>query len=154
MEMPEESQIFELLLKEGIDNFPILTKYTLDSKKVKKNTVVTPYTSFDLTLISKEFERKVYLRLVDYYTHQRFLVNIEHLQGHHNTLSVDDYLHKYCGMDSSTDVTLLDNYPGSSLQDKIGNHFRFLIQKIDKRFNSILEGADWVEIPFDWHGYR
>jgi 3-phenylpropionate/cinnamic acid dioxygenase small subunit len=56
--------------------------------------------------------------------------------------------------DLTSDLMLLDQYEGGSLEEKLSSFFTTMKTKLDTRFFKILTGRYWVEIPTDWHGYK
>lgn len=148
-----DKEVFEIMLLQLKDVFDPLNNYKVDKKEVRENEKITPYLKFQITFVSNDFEREVVTSLVDYHSHLRLFFQVKNRQeGRHYTLNLSDYLKKYC--DTNESNNLLELPSNLSLETSLGNTLSNLKSKLNKRFFNILEGKDWVEIPFDWGNYK
>lgn len=69
-------------------------------------------------------------------------------------LSFFDYFSKLKNIEEPNSKFILDNYNGLDTNEKLSNFFEWLTSVTDTQLINILQGQDWVDIPFDWGGYR
>ena len=149
-------------MKPDIENLKLILTNFLNDKNyhfldqnIRTNKVITNYTSYEVQFESLDYKRVVSLRVTDYYTHQRVFINLYNRDGKgHYSIPLDTYLEDYCNVKNASDLMLLDQYEGGSVDEKVSSFFTTIKAKLDARFFKILTGRDWIEIPTDWHGYK
>ena len=135
MQAPFLSQYGFSFTKEYVDNSPLRGKsYVLvfsnsSNKRTLEISFAPQYKQFnDVFVVFITDERKKTLNIPQYLRHLRL---------------IDDKLY-----------FRLDTYPGS-FQEKINQFFQFLGASFqDERLKDILIGKKWVDLPFDWQGYK
>ena len=153
-----DEEIYDLLIKKLIENIPIMRNYEVVSKGKKISKKITIYTAYDVALYSDALRRKVSIGIVDYYDHKvvdiilyKVLNYDKHIDG---SLSMYEYLTKHLKTENAHSILNLSNNSNESLDMKLQVFFDKFLSVVDELFFKILEGKEWIEIPFDWEPYK
>lgn len=158
MNIPEnntDKKVFDVMLNQLKKVFDILDKYEVLKTEIQENKKITPHISYQITFLSNQLERTLVIGLVDYYSHISLTFEIKNLhKGRYYTLTISDYLKKHCNIKNSRDILSVVLSSNSDLDSQLESLLLNLKFKLDKQFFNILEGRDWVDIPFDWDNYK
>lgn len=147
--------IFEILLKSSkffsvIDSF-----YRKIGEEVSENNSGASYVSFEIILKSNDDKRELSITFTDYGDKKRVFVNIYNREeGSFSPLSLERFLKEACHDKSIHKLMVFQASTIQEIEEKIVLLFQAIETSQFNQIVKILKGEDWIDMPFDWHGYK
>ncbi len=149
-----DEEIYDLLIKKLTENIPIMRNYEV--KKKSKEVDKKAYNScYKVELISASFGRCFLMSLIKHCNHMSVFMCVckPNTNKYSDYLFVDTYL-RHLKIDDVNKIMVLSNNPNETLDIKLQDFFSRFLTVVDELFFEILEGKEWIEIPFDWEPYK
>ena len=149
--------IFELM-NIYISNY--LKLFSLDYNKmgsVKEiNSKIRYYETYGITYNSIESKQQIEFELVRYTDTSTCFIRVKKFEKNgtiDSWLDFVDYFSRYKNKpECKVNFSISNNL--ETLDSELKQFFDWLTSVTDAQLINILQGKDWVDIPFDWGGYR
>ncbi len=154
--MPDSKDKFYQKLEIHLKNY--LNSFKIDNYLKFDNNIESGLNFETITLIAKSKDELNELKLSLIINENKSLINfrfyrISSTVQNAGMIRIDDYLEKILKIeDFKSNFSLSNNL--ETLDAELKQFFDWLTGVTDAQLINILQGKDWVDIPFDWGGYR
>lgn len=151
-----DNKIFEIL---HIELLSFFDKYNLNyefkENKEYHNTKIREYTSYKQCYYYAKENMQLECSLITYpdkkfKTFIDIKVSVFYKKELIKWLSINEYFKQILKIKSP----FLNELTGNNLEEQIVSYFAWLRTNIDYKVIDILKGNDWLDMPFDWNGYK
>ncbi len=157
MKLVTDDCVFKLLYDSTLHYEDIRLNYKKSEKNIQKSEIVTPYIAYELKMESVRGNRELKVSLVDYTDSdcQILSVDISNIEKISSLpLNIERYLVEECNLIEANHLTRFNVSNEQELAENLNVYFKWLDQIKNPNLSKILRGDLWVDMPFDWHGYK
>jgi hypothetical protein len=116
------------------------------------------YNTYTIFYTNEKIKRNIELSITNHEDKKLFIEleikTFRDKNNKYNYMYLYSFLKTELKMPNWGEFTNLSNYEGNSLSEKISNFFKALDGVMDDKLKNIIEGKDWLDIPFDWGPYK
>ena len=148
-----KEKIFSVLkdcLKDYLEEYNL--NYSSVEEKYIEREIAPVNQSYELIYDSNETTQKLTFNLVRYPNSSSIFIWIDSVSGK-GLLSLKEYFVKHKKLSLTNEYFEIEGNQ-FDLEFKLNAFFDWLTSVTDAQLINILQGKDWVDIPFDWGGYR
>lgn len=141
-------------VKKSIVESPLLTDYILEDYVIRKLKNPTSVTQHNFYLKSSAFNRKVQIRINDFYKNQNLEIWIDKLDD--SNLNRFNVKYHFLNLKINTIRQKLKFKCDSEndLNRSVYGILNFIYENADLKLRKIFKGKDWIDMPFDWGEYK
>ena len=146
--------IFKSLLSAALIYKELKSTYKKTDNSTRKCSIGSPYISYDIEMKSTN-NRELIISLIDYGEKKKISVTIYNREsGSYTPLSLERYLVSECNLTQVEDLMKFDSDNNKELFENLNRFFKWLDKSQIESLSKILKGELWIELEFDWHGYK
>jgi hypothetical protein len=150
----QKEEIGDLLFEAARKLEPVDLFYQLINKGVSRNEIGAACTAYEIQLSFVEGQREIELAVVDYGVDIMPTFHLRNLSNG-SEMNVREYLSEKHDTDKVGDLFKLEACSNEQdLRLRLERFFDGTLTLGAKDFEEIVAGKNWVDLPFDWHGYR
>jgi hypothetical protein len=143
------------LMESTIKNYELFDTYEV--KRSDEKTVKSPIirTNYDLVLESKLYDRWLFIRIEDFYKYQKLVIWFNKLwYPEPVNFSLERYFAGNENLNKSEIKWVIKIKTKENLVDKIRAIIDVIEQQNLEKVKDIIKGQSWIDLPFDWEGYK
>jgi len=154
--MPESEDKLYQKLESHLDNY--LNLFKIDNYLKSEHNTESGLNFETTSILYKSKDEQFELKFSLIINESKSLINFRlyrfsSLVNNAGMIRIDDYLEKILKIENvKTDFSLSNNF--NTLDAELKQFFEWLISATDAQLINILQGKDWVDIPFDWGDYK
>ena len=138
-----------------IKSKPLFEDYTFAENAIHKIKTPKVFTQYDFILNSIEKNRWILFRIEDYFNHQKIVIWINQLEEKKAVhIDLENYFFFEMKIKNIKQKLIFKATSSSALEEKLDKALDFILATSDYRLKEVFEGRFWVNMPFDWHGYK
>ncbi len=138
-----------------IKNYELFDTYEV--KRSDEMTVRSPIikTNYDLVFESKLYDRWLFIRIEDYYKYQKLVIWFNKLMHPEPVnFSLERYFAGNEDLNNNEIKWVINVKTKEDLVDKIRAVIDVIEQQNLGKVKDIIKGQSWIDLPFDWEGYK
>jgi hypothetical protein len=144
-------EILERILK----SYTIFFDFFLIQKNTQKINSPTKITEYDFTFISENHDRWLFIRIQDFFTHQKLIIFLNQLNFKKNiNLDIESFFISELKNNTVKQKLIFKSKSEVELENHLQQIFKYLVDNSNKQLDEIITGKIWVDIPFGWGDYK
>lgn len=144
-------KVLEMVLKSEI----LFSEYTLNSENIQESTSPTKFTQYDFQFISEKYDRWLFIRIKDFFSHQEIVILINYLKFKKSiNINVKEYFISMLNKKNVKQKMIFKSNSEEELFSKLKPLFDFLVNNLDDNLRRVILGEKWIDMPMDWGEYK
>lgn len=143
------------LMESAIKNHDFFATYVVKRSNVIVVKSPLNKTNYDLVFESRLYDRWLFLRIEDYYKYQILVIWLNKLE--HPELvnfNLERYFAGCENLNCGKDIWVVKIKTEKDLVHYIKVVIDVIEQQNLERVKDIIKGQSWIDLPFDWEGYK
>tara|TARA_R110002051_G_scaffold314220_1_gene391069 strand:- start:3722 stop:4192 length:471 start_codon:yes stop_codon:yes gene_type:complete len=143
------------LMESTIKSFALFDSFEL--KRSYETVVRSPSirTNYDLIFESKLNDRWFFIRIEDHYKYQKLIIWVNKLEHPEPVnFSLERYLAGYTKLNIGEDLWLFKIKTEKNLVVRIQAVINIILHQNLEEVIALIKGKSWMNMPFDWEGYK
>ncbi len=145
----------EVILINILKSDIILQNYTFKESIVRKLSYPTKINEYSFFFFSKEAEREIDIKLLDYFSYQKIIVWIRNI-GDLETekIDIEQYYISFLKLNKTKHVLVFKSNTEKQLEFNMKKIFQYLTNNGNDNIKAVLSGNAWINMPYDWEPYK
>lgn len=144
-------KILESILKSDI----LFFDYILISKNIQKINTPSKIVEFDFTFSSEKNNRWFFIRIQDFFSHQKLIIMLNQLNEKKNVnIDIQSFFISKLKNNTIKQKMIFKSTSEVELKNQLERIFEYLIENSDNQLKEIINGELWIDMPFDWSDYK
>jgi hypothetical protein len=148
--------IIASIIEKVLKSFSLFQDYSLVKEDIQILSSPTKITNYNYSLISKLHYREIYVRISDYYYHQKLTIWIRNISNLDlfEKIDVELYFLGYLNNKSIKQKMIFSVESEKELEKELEKIFQYTIEHMDEKLKKTFKGELWIEMPHDWGDYK
>ncbi len=143
------------ILERILKSYAIFFDFSLINKSNQKINSPTKITEYDFVFISEENNRWLFIRLQDFFSHQKLILLINQLDDKKSVnLNIQNFYISELKNNTIKQKLIFKSKSEVELKNHLQHIFKYLMDNLNEQLKEIIAGKIWIDIPFDWGDYK
>uniref|UniRef100_UPI00404A0C8A hypothetical protein n=1 Tax=Flavobacterium sp. TaxID=239 RepID=UPI00404A0C8A len=143
------------ILERILKSYTIFFDFSLINKGTQKINSPTKITEYDFTFISENYDRWLFIRIQDFFAHQKLIIFLNQLNVKKNiNLDIESFFISELKNNTVKQKLIFKSKSEVELEKHLESIFKYLNDNSNEQLKEIIKGKTWINMPFDWGDYK
>lgn len=155
MNQQDKENVLLKIIRNELETFPIFSGYSTQRQEIQKIKSPVVATFYDTTLESKIADRWLFVRVEDFYKYQKVIIWVNFLNNRRSVnFDIERYLVEHLQIKNINQELVFKSKTDDGFKEMFKGVLEFISENIDEKVRLLLSGQFWLDMPFDWQGYK
>jgi hypothetical protein len=143
------------ILERILKSHTVFFDFLLINKNVRKINSPTKIIEYDFTFISEINNRWLFVRIQDFFSHQKLVILINQLGDKKNiNIDIQNFFISELGNKTIKQKLIFKSKSQDELERELESIFKYIMANANEKLKEIITGKVWIDVPFDWGDYK